>query len=119
MKHCFAFSSDFLARCLVSFGFLSHVKRLRRHLGNLLFAGRQCQGSATHTAKRCDVGHHHQERHAGTVSALEPDTCAPVLGSQATIAGLVPSAVPPGLSASTQVNGAAPATWRCSQKPIR
>jgi hypothetical protein len=48
MKHgpCFAFSSDFLARSLVSFGFLSHVKRLRRHLGNLLFAGRQCQGFA-------------------------------------------------------------------------
>jgi hypothetical protein len=50
MKHgpCFAFSSDFLARSLVSFAFLSHVKRLRRHLGNLLFAGRQCQGFAAY-----------------------------------------------------------------------
>jgi hypothetical protein len=46
LRFFFRFSSDFLARFLVSFGLLSHVKRLRRHLGNLLFAGRQCQGFA-------------------------------------------------------------------------
>jgi hypothetical protein len=86
MKHCFAFSSDFLARFLVSFGFLSHVKRLRRHLGNLLFAGRRCQGFAATQSPdvatlRFPTTNIKSDATSCTGSASEPDTYAPLLGA--------------------------------------
>jgi hypothetical protein len=86
MKHCFAFSSDFLARFLVSFGFLSHVKRLRRHLGNLLFAGRRRQGFAATQSQdvatlRFPTTNIKSDATFGTGSASEHDTYAPLLGA--------------------------------------